>query len=237
MQLEDLVSKYQRDLNGTDWEIYNAIKTNKNNEMTIQELANFVHVSTTTIYRFCKKIGLSGFSELTAMLKQQPKFNLTIDFAELKSYYHAIVRYIDQYDSSQLFERIEESENIYILARSTTELRVAREMVRIFMPMEKLIIILPNNEALINHLENLNSNLLFCIDIDFSEDYPIEFKNYIYLEKTYFVLFSHQNRYAIQYHEHFLLPISKDIRFTNNSYTQYMMSIEVLYLKYMLSRK
>lgn len=237
MQLEDLVSKHQKKLNETDWAIYNAIKKHEYNEITIQKLADNVHVSTTTVYRFCKKIGLSGFSELAAMLKYQVTQNLSVDFEDLKSYYHAIVRYIDQYNSVQLFKQIKESETIYILARSITELRVAREMVRIFMPMGKLIIILPNNQTLINQLSNLDKNILFCIDIDFTEDYPVEFKNYVHLKKTYFVLFSHLNRYAIQFDEHLLLPASGNFRFNNNSYTQYMMSIEILYLKYMLTQK
>ncbi len=39
--------------------------------MKIRELAEEVHVSTTTILRFCKKVGCEGYSEFRLKLKQE----------------------------------------------------------------------------------------------------------------------------------------------------------------------
>ncbi len=41
-------------------------------QMTIRELAAQIHVSTTTIFRFLKKTGYTGFSEFKYALKQRP---------------------------------------------------------------------------------------------------------------------------------------------------------------------
>lgn len=43
--------------------------TNEVKYMTIRELAEAVHVSTSTIVRFCKKNGCDGYSEFKAQLK------------------------------------------------------------------------------------------------------------------------------------------------------------------------
>ncbi len=39
--------------------------------MKVRELAEEVHVSTTTILRFCKKVGCEGYSEFRLKLKQE----------------------------------------------------------------------------------------------------------------------------------------------------------------------
>ncbi|MEY8353531.1 MurR/RpiR family transcriptional regulator [Lachnospiraceae bacterium 54-53] len=56
---------------GLDYEVYNFILKNseKISYMTIREVAREAHVSTTTITRFCRKVGLSGFSEFKVRFK------------------------------------------------------------------------------------------------------------------------------------------------------------------------
>lgn len=60
-----------KELNELEVELYNYILKNSDKViyMTIRELADETHVSTTTIIRFCRKINLSGFSEFKTMLK------------------------------------------------------------------------------------------------------------------------------------------------------------------------
>lgn len=234
MRLEDLMSQHQQKLNATDWSIYDAVTTLNLNDVTIQKVADHVHVSTTTVHRFCKKIGLNGFSELLALLAHQPKRDTKVNLEELKSYYHSLIHYIDRYNITSLFNQIDQSERIYLLIRSIDELRIAREMVRIFMPIEKLLIILPSDKSLVSHLDHLEDNILFCIEVNSDEDYPTEYKNYSRLNKTYSVLISHKNPYYVKYDDHLLLPHLKKM---SHRYTQYMMTIELLYLKYMLIHK
>lgn len=235
MKLEELMSEHQHQLSKTDWKIYNVIKKHPTRQLTIQELADLAYVSTTTIFRYCQKLGLSGFGELSALLSFSVSEKKAFNFEDLKSHYHMIVRYIDQYNTSSLFAALDASEMIYIYAQSIVELRIAREMVRIFMPIEKTIVILSNETALVRHLEKLNENLLFCIQVDSTGDFPIEFKNYTLLKQSYIVLMSHTNNYFITFDDHLLLPDSDVLQIEQVNYTQYMMSIEILYLKYRLN--
>ncbi len=72
-----------------DYEVYNFIL--KNDEkiayMTIREVANEAHVSTTTITRFCKKINCDGFSEFKVRYKLEAETSQN----QLKHYDNSIV--------------------------------------------------------------------------------------------------------------------------------------------------
>ena len=54
-----------KSFNALELEVYNYIMRHQDQvvEMKIRELADATHVSTTTILRFCKKIGCNGYSE------------------------------------------------------------------------------------------------------------------------------------------------------------------------------
>ncbi|WP_317311409.1 MurR/RpiR family transcriptional regulator [Clostridium thermobutyricum] len=58
-------------LNSLEVEIYKYILNNKEKVpyMTIRELSEEIHISTTSILRFCKKCGVEGFSEFKTVLK------------------------------------------------------------------------------------------------------------------------------------------------------------------------
>ncbi|MGL6009077.1 MAG: MurR/RpiR family transcriptional regulator [Culicoidibacterales bacterium] len=78
-------------LNELELEVYNYVIKQKEKilKMKIREVAQEVHVSTTTILRFCKKINCSGYSEFLFKYKQHLELsadvlktddNLLIDF-------------------------------------------------------------------------------------------------------------------------------------------------------------
>ena len=60
-----------KSLNDLEVSIYNYIISNseKASRMTIRELAAQLHVSSTTILRFCSKMGCEGYSEFKYKLK------------------------------------------------------------------------------------------------------------------------------------------------------------------------
>lgn len=64
-----------KNFNELEMNLYNFIIKNEEKVtfMTIRELAEEVHVSTTTVLRFCKKFHVSGFSEFKAKLKNHLK--------------------------------------------------------------------------------------------------------------------------------------------------------------------
>ena len=62
-------------LNELEMTVYQYILKNKEKAgyMKIRELAEEAHVSTTTILRFCKKMGCSGYSEFKVQFKMYLK--------------------------------------------------------------------------------------------------------------------------------------------------------------------
>ena len=62
-----------RSFNELEMSIYNYILSNKEKVvyMKIRDLADGAHVSTTTVLRFCKKVGCEGYSEFKLRLKQE----------------------------------------------------------------------------------------------------------------------------------------------------------------------
>lgn len=73
-----------KQLNELELEVYNYILRNRSKviKMKIRELANEVHVSTTTILRFCNKMGFEGFTEFKIQLKMFLKQKDTIPVYE-----------------------------------------------------------------------------------------------------------------------------------------------------------
>lgn len=78
------------ELNDTEMDIYNYIATNLDTViyMRIRDLAEATHVSTTTILRFCRKFGCSGFSEFRVKLQMyaQERTKVAVDMSDETTY-------------------------------------------------------------------------------------------------------------------------------------------------------
>ena len=68
--IEELMNRYYENLNENDKLICKYIINNKDTcyKLSIDKFASKCNVSTTTLFRFAKKISLPGFSELKARL-------------------------------------------------------------------------------------------------------------------------------------------------------------------------
>ena len=64
-----------KSFNQLEMDVYNYIVQNEDKViyMKVRELADAVHVSTTTVLRFCKKAGCEGYSEFRLKLRQELK--------------------------------------------------------------------------------------------------------------------------------------------------------------------
>lgn len=89
------VEKIQR-LNELELSVYEYVIQHKNTVpyMRIRELAEEVHVSTTTVLRFCKKMDCDGYSEFKYRFKewvgQKSIEQIPEDFAELKEFFERV---------------------------------------------------------------------------------------------------------------------------------------------------
>ena len=111
---KDLGIDILNSLSFNEIEIIKYIEKNKNSvlKMSIQELSKEVYVSTTTIMRLCKKMNLSGFSELKYVIKDK----VVSETAETKS-----ITSIDDIISNTILEveqtkRMLDNENLSFVA-------------------------------------------------------------------------------------------------------------------------
>lgn len=83
-------------LNDLEVTIYNFVVSHPEETvgMTIRELAKELHVSSTTILRFCAKVGCNGFSEFKFQLKagiRESKYpELTNDFSVIENFFEKV---------------------------------------------------------------------------------------------------------------------------------------------------
>lgn len=232
--LQKLVQNKKSKLTPIDWQIYNYVTSSKNSNFTISDVADYVHVSTTTVFRFCQKLDLSGFSELKVLLKDTDNKITKCDLVQ--GTYHDIVDYIENYQMTQLKEKLFRSQEIYIFAYSELELRLAKEFQRIFFPLNKPIFILPNRKALETTFDEIKNKVLFILSVDSRIDYPIILHNSGQMKSVYTVVLSDVRYIPIVSNEHMLIPIP-ETRYSGYSHmiiTPYILALEMLYLKLQL---
>lgn len=82
-----------KNLNELELNVYNYVISNmkKTTFLKIRELAEATHVSTTTILKFCKKVGCDGYSEFKMKLKEYIKLEkqveITSDVSEIINFF------------------------------------------------------------------------------------------------------------------------------------------------------
>ncbi|WP_245871535.1 MurR/RpiR family transcriptional regulator [Streptococcus penaeicida] len=209
--------------------------TKNTKDITIQELAEICHVSTTTVFRFCKKLGLAGFSELKAMLKYSDYNQESIVRSDFKETYHQVVNYIALYDTNKILEAIKKADKIFLLARTDSELRLAKDFQRIFFPLEKPLVILPNNQALLSHKKGLDGQMLWIFQLDSQEEFPIEMQSPFWMKSIFTVLMSDFQEAQILADEILFIPnLSQKQSIPKGHITPFSLAVEILYLKLQL---
>ncbi|MGG5318835.1 MurR/RpiR family transcriptional regulator [Enterococcus sp. AZ072] len=134
--LTDLLdNRIMTSLNPNEQAIFQYIYTHPQivETATIRELANQLTVSTTTILRFCKKIGLSGYSELKYLTKQanssipQPILKQKSDAALLQEMAQDIentLLLMKEQDVHQMIELLNSSKHIHLYSGGGISARV-----------------------------------------------------------------------------------------------------------------
>ena len=80
-------------LNELELEVYGYIMQHKNaiSYMRIREVATEAHVSTTTVLRFCKKMGCDGYAEFKLKMKEYNKqksiHKISENLSEIKAFF------------------------------------------------------------------------------------------------------------------------------------------------------
>lgn len=236
MTLQDRMQACQSSLTETDWQIYNTVMASDVRRLTMATLASSVHVSTTTIFRFCQKLGLSGFGELKALLKNQEK-TARVSRKAVQSSYHDIVTYVQTLDISVLRQKLLTTDYIYLFAESELELRLAKVFQRIFFPFKKPVFILPNRQALENSLVHMANNVLVVFALSKAEQLPLCLRNHQRMSSIYTLVLSEVRQVSSLADVRLLIPSIVPDEAYPPVMTPYVLALEMLYLKLQLENK
>ncbi|MRH44209.1 SIS domain-containing protein [Aquibacillus halophilus] len=101
-----------------EYELYNYIIHNEDKiiYMRIRDLADETHVSTTTILRFCRKLGCEGFSEFKVKLKLKLKENTNSN--KLASTKSSATEFLERTLTHDYDEKIDKIASVIAIAKS-----------------------------------------------------------------------------------------------------------------------
>lgn len=138
------MNKHYGNLNENDKIICKYIINNIDTcyKLSIEEFATNCNVSTTTLFRFAKKISLPGFSELKARLRleAEDKSDNNIDLlSTVTDSYHKMIEEFNKRDCTTIFDKMNKAKRIIVFGSGYSQARVASEFKRIFLSTGKTI--------------------------------------------------------------------------------------------------
>lgn len=145
MFLLNLVRENYDKLNTNDLRIYSFVVQNKNEviDLNINELADRLGLSTSSIMTFTKKLGLEGYSELRYLVKwSEDESKTSFDDNEIeyiKNDLNLTMTMMTSLDLSGLYEKISKAKNIFVVGNGYTQLNVADELKRNFLNVGKIL--------------------------------------------------------------------------------------------------
>lgn len=137
MKIEELVNQYYDHLTPNDREIINLILKNKNqtSQLSSTELAEFCHVSRTTLLRMIKKLSLQSFTEFKFLLSTEESISASdgLRWKEIVDNYHRMIDDLKKRDYRPVCRLLSQAENIYLYGTGNEQKSIADEFKRIFL--------------------------------------------------------------------------------------------------------
>ncbi len=115
-----------KSLNDLEMSVYNYAIEHKDEikYMTIRELAEATHVSTSTILRFCKKVECDGYSEFKIKfkmyLKQQKQNPIQSDIEEINAFFHLVTSEVYNQAIDNIANVIRQAEQLIFIGIGTS---------------------------------------------------------------------------------------------------------------------
>lgn len=131
--MEELIQKKFDTLNESDLQIWAYIVRHKDicRKISIQQLAVFCHVSHTTILRFAKKLGFSGYSEMRSFLKWEDKAEILYEEKDMDrnaNSFVANIRNLEDMNMDPICKILENADRIYTQASGSIQKVAAQEL-------------------------------------------------------------------------------------------------------------
>lgn len=169
MRLEDLIEQNYHKLNESDLYVWKYIRAHPEEcrEISIDTLSASCCISHTTILRFAKKLGLSGFSELKMILKWQdaaPKVSFhTDELTRAIQDYQQTMEYLSTVDLSDFFTLLQKAGKVYIYGSGSVQRRAARDLKEKFFNSRKLMHIIEGETEMMKLSDRLRENDLMIL--------------------------------------------------------------------------
>lgn len=244
MKLSDLVKDSYESLDRKDIELYSYITQNKDDFVSknLKDFAKETEFSETSIVNFSKKLGLDGYSELKYLLKWEDGPISDFDENEIEFTYNDILismNMIKNRNLDYLFEKLEKSNNIYVIYSGFIQRNLSEELKRNFLNIGKFITVLDPKRDLDLLNKNLKENdMIFAFSFSGNNKSVVDFiRN---LKKKIFVVsitklsnnkLSRISDINLNFISHEVYKYEKDTSISPVS--QYYVMIDFLVLKYL----
>ena len=246
MILMNLIRENYSKLNKNDLRIYSYIVQNKSeaNELSINELADKLDLSTSSIMTFTKKLGLEGYSELRYLIKwsEEEIQGSSFDDNEIeytKNDINLTMTMMSSLNLDGLFESLNEAERIFVIGNGYVQLNVAEELKRNFLNVGKIVNIIDQASDYEQYVDMIGEgDVLFVLSFRGENKSLIDFldrldKNVVIASITKLSnnTISHRSDYNIAFVTHEVFDFNQRMKISTIS--QYYVVIDFIILKYL----
>lgn len=149
--LTAIVYEHRSQLNGSEREMIKTTLTHPSvfSELGLKQLAQKLFVSESAIFRLCKKLGLSGFSEFRFYLRslavsQAEGTEVVSDFAtSLAKANQELIRMFRELNLRDFYQTISQAEHVYIYSTGWQQQMIAQYLAHELFMVGKQAIVLP----------------------------------------------------------------------------------------------
>lgn len=137
MSLEELASIYDSSLNANDREVLAVILKEERNirELNSVQLAEYLHISRTTLTRLLHKLGIAHYAEFKLLLSGK-KFDepvAPIALSEIVAGYHSIIDELKEHDYTSICRMIYEARTVYLYGTGNEQKAFIEEFKRVLL--------------------------------------------------------------------------------------------------------
>ena len=245
MILMNLVRENYANLNNNDLRIYSYIIQNKSeaNELNINQMAEKLGLSTSSIMTFTKKLGLDGYSELKYLIKwSEEDKNSSFDNNEIeytKNDINLTMTMMTSLNLDGLFKKLNEAKNVFVIGNGYTQLNVAEELKRNFLNVGKIVNILDQDSDYDRYKKLIKEgDVLFVISFSGENEKLINFVKSLEKDVTIASItklsnntISHLSDYNVSFVTHEVYDFNQRMKISPIS--QFYVVIDFIILKYL----
>lgn len=165
MRFEELVNEHYDSLNDNELHMLNYIMNNKKESATlsINDLADRCNVSKSSLLRFTKKLGFSGYSEFKFYIKWENESkesnvdNVNVTESLIQDI-QSTISHLNLPQIDEICEIIYNARRVFLYGTGYSQMNVAKELQRNFMAINEYFYLIHDNEQIESIIQNLNSD-------------------------------------------------------------------------------